>query len=115
MASEVRTPCPISDLGMRNRIVLSGSMTTKALTSLGVVSTSGPQGSGPSGRAAARRGSATATSSPPAAETPLAMKERREDSVHGGAPCSEFCERGGAVDGGANARIGPAAADIGHH
>jgi hypothetical protein len=68
IASDVSTPCPISDLGTRSVIELSGSMTTKALTSSGALPVSGLHGSPATLVAPANSGAKAAIMRPPAAE-----------------------------------------------
>ncbi len=67
MASDVKTPWPISDLATRRTTVLSGSTTTKAPSS-GPKAASAPQGSPEVAAAAtAHSGTNAATARPPAA------------------------------------------------
>src|SRR5271154_1621048 len=114
IAIEVRTPWPMSDLATLSVTELSGSMTTKALTSSGDLSVSGLHGSPAMVVAPANSGANAAIISPPAADSPAWINERRESMMVIRALPSDLDQFGGAMNRGADARVGPAAADIGH-
>src|SRR5277367_4744555 len=101
----------MSDLATRRVMELSGSMTTKALTSSGALPLSGLHGSPLMVVAPANSGANAAIARPPAAERPARMKARRERAIVIGS-ASNLGEFGGAMHGGAHAWIGAAAADI---
>src|ERR1700722_2450162 len=103
----------MSDLATRRVMELSGSMTTKALTSSGALPVSGLHGPPAIVVAPANSGANAAIARPPAAERLARMKARRERAIVIG-PASYLGEFGGAMHSGAHARIGAAAADIGH-
>src|SRR5690242_10273349 len=117
IGSEVRTPSPISDWATRIVTVSSGSIRSHALASAAPGGGDRSQGAGSSGAAPARPGNATPTASPPAAVRVVTRKWRRLS----GAPVvltavaspSRLHQRGRAVDRGADARVGAAAADVG--
>ena len=107
----VAVPCPISTRAM-----------TRCTTSSAVMRRYAPGNeAGLRGRPAARSGT-NSTSSPPPSASPAWMKPRRE-SVAGQlrvmaafrSTCSSFASADGAVDGGANARVGAAAAEVAAH
>src|SRR5271169_2825279 len=103
----------MSDLATRRVMELSGSMTTKALTSSGALPVSGLHGSPAMVVAAANSGANAAMARPPAAERLARMKARRERAIVIKSS-SDLGEFSGAMHRGAHARVGPAAADIGH-